>query len=196
LNQGQEASTDSNQEMVMEDVTRAVSENRGGSEASLSGDGSVETPQTPQPKRRDMTNECSTVSGCVSVAVLDADEPKTTPSKRVFQEVDKSIDLRVELRALHADVREYHERESDLRRENRKLKAKAEQEKLASERQRQQQTQELTKFKESITTEFTRKLEEYRAQVERESKEMAEGFARELAKARESRHWMLSASPS
>jgi hypothetical protein len=85
---------------------------------------------------------------------------------------------------MQLDSREHRELEIGLRRENRKLKAQV----LLSEKQKQEQAQGLAGFQESIAAQFTSKLDEYREQMERESKAMADMFARELAKAKESHY--------
>ena len=125
-----------------------------------------------------------------------------TPIKRVFREVDKSVNLRAELRALQGDNRNHRERELELRRKNRRLKAQMDQEKATFEdRMREQEREvaefkhqieeqevEVTKFKASLTEQLNNQLQEHRTQMEREHKELTEGFARELARAKVSRH--------
>jgi DNA anti-recombination protein RmuC len=108
---------------------------------------------------------------CLFLAKLDADRMKATPSKRIFHEVDKSVDLRAELRALQSDNRDFRERETEFRRQNRKLKAQIEQEK-------QEHAHDIAKFKASITALGTQ-LEGYRAQMETDRKGMGEKFAQE-----------------
>ena len=85
---------------------------------------------------------------------------------------------------MQLDSCEHRELEMGLRRENRKLKAQV----LLSEKQVQEQTQGLAKFQETILAQFNSKLDEYRVQTERESKAMADKFAREFAKAKESHY--------
>jgi hypothetical protein len=85
---------------------------------------------------------------------------------------------------MQLDSREHRELEIGLRRENQKLKVYV----LLSKKQKQEQAQGLAGFQESIAAQFTSKLDEYREQMERESKAMADTFARELDKAKE-RHY-------
>jgi DNA anti-recombination protein RmuC len=141
---------------------------------------------------------------CLFLAKLDADRMKATPSKRIFHEVNKSVDLRAELRALQSDNCNFRERETEFQRQNRKLKAQIEQEK-------QEHAHDIAKFKASITAlgtqlegyraqmETDRKgmgekfAQEYRTQMERDHKLMGEKFAQELANAKESRYKILLA---
>jgi hypothetical protein len=138
---------------------------------------------------------------------LNTDQAQT-PIKRVFREVDKSVNLRAELRALQGDNHDHRERELELRRENRRLKVQMDQEKAAFEdwmqeqergvtefkRQMKEQEVEVTKFKASLTAQLNNQLQEYCTQMERENKELTEGFAQELARAKVRRHRMCSQS--
>lgn len=98
------------------------------------------------------------------------------------------------MRKIQLEGREHREREIELRRENRKLKARVEQEKLSVEQQRQEQARELAEFKESMAAQLTSKLDEYQTSLEREKKDMVDVFERELAKMKECRCRMLFAS--
>jgi DNA anti-recombination protein RmuC len=100
------------------------------------------------------------------------------------------VDLQNELRLMQLDSCKHRELEIGLRQENQKLKAQV----LLSEKQKQEQAQGLAGFQESITAQFTSKLDEYREQMERESKAMADTFPQELAKAKGSHYLLLSTS--
>jgi hypothetical protein len=101
------------------------------------------------------------------------------------QQVDKLVDLLVELRVLLSDNRDFHKWETEFQRQNQKLKVQMEQEK-------QEHIHDTAKFKASIMALGTQ-LEEYCTQMDIDGTGMGEKFAQELANAKESRYKIMGA---
>jgi hypothetical protein len=81
--------------------------------------------------------------------------------------------------------RDMRERENDLRRQNRKLKAQLEQ-KSASERD--MRDRELSEFKAGISAQFNSQWNEYRGRIEVEKKALVEECEKELVQLKVSPH--------
>jgi hypothetical protein len=103
---------------------------------------------------------------------------KDTPAtKRLILEVDRSAELRREVRKANLENRELRERELEMRRLNRTLKRQLDQT-MANEQE--MRARELSQLKEAITAQFNGQFSEYRRQIEGDRTVLADEYTTKL----------------